>query len=392
MVILLVLALTYLMYTSAILLRNVFSLPILSDRAEHTSTDTIPKVSVCIPARNEEHAIGKVVRAACTQNYPNFEVLVLDDQSTDKTAQILQTLKIEFPDRLHIISGRNKPEAWLGKPFACHQLSEHASGDYLLFIDADTILSPHSLPNILALSKRNNLGFITVWPQQITETFWEKLVIPMVYFALLTLLPWTYTERKPRWMPLFFHQKYRDMFAAACGQCMFFSRKAYQQIGGHISVRDNVVEDVALSKVIKQHNISMKMLYGGDAVFCRMYRSHREIWQGFRKNFLAGFSNNLLLFGVMALLHIVVFILPIGVLLASLCIPLQKLLILMAGCALALIFFQRLLVQWVMNQPISYTLWHPIGVLWFQVLGVRCVIDKISGKQVSWKGRAVDKK
>ncbi len=384
--------LIYLAYTSSILIRNLFSISKLEDFLpnEKIEVSQSPVISICIPARNEERSISKSVEAACRLSYTDFEVIVLNDQSTDATGDILNSLLEKFPNTLKVIQGTEKPSDWLGKPFACHQLSKHASGEYLIFVDADTILSDEAVSAALNVMRSNNLGFCTVWPRQITDNVSEKIIIPHVYFALLTLLPWHYTERKPKWMPNFFHQRFKDMFAAACGQYVMFTREAYHQIGGHESVKNEVVEDVALAKMIKNADITMKMLYGSTQVACRMYESHQEVWQGFRKNFFAGFSYNLFLFLIMAIIHIAVFLVPIGILLASLFVDMSSEIIMLSLLAFMIVLVQRAAVQRLMSLPLLYSFTHPIGVIWFQILGLRCISDYLLGKKVSWKDRQVN--
>ncbi|WP_069133071.1 glycosyltransferase [Rhodohalobacter halophilus] len=383
---LLLAAFFYLIITSFILIRNRYELtelPNSSSEVEHSKF-----ISVCIPARNEEMNIGNLLSTVLKQNYPNYEVIVLDDQSTDATPQIIDQFKKQYPKKLTSYTGKPKPDDWLGKPWACHQLGQHATGDLLLFLDADTQLEKDALEKVAAGFSVYNLDMLTVWPRQELVTFWEKTVIPLVYFALITLLPTIYVYRKPRWMPDLFYQSIRDKFAAANGQCVAFKKSSYQAIGGHTSVKNEVVEDVALARNIKKAGLQMRMFTGLNSIWCRMYQSHEEMFEGFRKNFLAGFGNSLLLFTLAGLLHFLVFILPFAVLFGQLYFY-NPLLFFLSAAAVSIIFLQRFLVsQWFQWDPL-YVFLHPIGVLWFQRLGITKIFDKLYQRSSTWKGRNV---
>lgn len=342
-----------------------------------------PKVSICIPARNEASVIERCVTSALKQNYPRFEVLVLDDQSTDGTGEILAKLSGIINNLIHI-KGKEKPNDWLGKPWACHQLSEAASGDILIFIDADVWLDEDSIPK--AVKELSDVDAITVWPEQILASFWEKQVIPLVYFALYTLLPSRYVKHAPKWLPSFLRNRFAPKFAAACGQFIAFSKNAYSKINGHESVKDQIIEDVELAKNIKSNGLTLKMLHGVDTVFCRMYSSDSELWNGLRKNFFVGFGKNTVFFLLMSILHLIVFIVPIFTFVYGFQVNSMELLI-WSSISLILIFFQRATLNYIFRWDIYSAFTHGLGVLWFQVLGLQCLVDHFTGKSVSWKGR-----
>jgi chlorobactene glucosyltransferase len=223
-------ALFYLLATSLIFLRNRFDLTPLPAVTESDENTEKPSISVCIPARNEEQNIGILLKSLQEQDYPDFDIHVLDDHSEDRTFQTVQSFQKKNDDKLFLHKGLEKPEKWLGKSWACHQLGRHSEGEILLFLDADTQLLPGALKGIAAAFDRFQTDMITVWPHQKMDSFWEKTSIPLIYYALITLLPAVYVYRDPRWMPSFLKKKFRSLFAAACGQCIAFRRKAYQKI------------------------------------------------------------------------------------------------------------------------------------------------------------------
>tara|TARA_Y100001935_G_scaffold224416_1_gene200812 strand:+ start:227701 stop:228867 length:1167 start_codon:yes stop_codon:yes gene_type:complete len=380
---LLLFSLFFLIITSAVLVRNQLEFHALKQVRQIEITDQ-PLVSICIPARNEEMNIKKCVESALNQNYPYFEVLVLDDQSTDMTPEILQMIEAEHVD-LKIFKGAPKPKDWLGKPWACHQLSKQAQGDFLLFLDADVWLHKNALKQTVPFFSA--FDAITVWPEQVTETFWEKMIVPMIYFALFTLLPAKYVERPPRWLPSFFKTRLEHKFVAACGQYFAFKRTAYDNIGGHEAVKDEVVEDMALAKLLKQNEIRLKMFHGADQIWCRMYRSHHDIWQGFQKNFYAGFGSAFEFF-FMWVLHLIVYLFPVYALFYGLFYGSFELILFATGI-LTLIFVQRLVLAAKFKWNIFYGLLHPISVIWFQVLALSIFWNKLTGKRTEWKGRQV---
>ncbi|WP_445666306.1 glycosyltransferase [Fodinibius sp. AD559] len=388
MTILLYIALGYLLITGGILYLNKRDFTPLSPTPRNYFDEQAPAVTICIPARNEANSIERCVRSAIDQHYPNHHVLVLDDESTDGTSEILASLSEHYPDTLTVINGKPKPDDWLGKSWACHQLSEQALGDIIFFIDADTWLEPETTSKVVRTMGSDVVDFITLWPQQKFGTFWEKTIIPLVYFALLTLLPTRYIYRSPKWLPGFLKQKMSPLFAAANGQFMAFKKKSYQAIGGHQSVKDNVVEDVGLAKNIKKGGFRMKMYHGKNAVSCRMYKSGKELWQGFRKNFFAGFGHNLVLFIGMGLLHIITFIIPI------LSLPFLFLwgstkLTLLALAAVLLMYLQRFTVDTWFSWKLRYGFLHPLGVGWYQILGIQVLSDYFNEVSAQWKDRDI---
>ena len=347
-------------------------------------------VSLLIPARNEAAVIEKCVLSGINQTYSKLEILVLDDESEDNTPKILK--KIQAVNKsVRVITGSGPLPGWLGKPRACMQLSEAASGDLLLFIDADTWLEPNAITEIVESFLHENLDAITVWPQQHVITFWEKTVLPLVYFALITLLPVEYVKRDPRWLPHFFRPIFRTSFAAACGQCIGFSRKAYDGIGGHSSVKNEIVEDVELAKMLKIHGYRIAMYHGIGQVHCRMYNDHQSMYQGFRKNFFAGFGYSYVFFLLAAMLHIVVFILPYLLLAYSLMVGVSIITI-CAASSIMLIHLQRWILDRKNKWDSLFGLLHPLGVLWFQWLGITVLADRIGRRHVEWKGRSISSK
>ncbi|KPQ00322.1 MAG: chlorobactene glucosyltransferase CruC [Bacteroidetes bacterium HLUCCA01] len=380
----------FLSATAVILFRNLLTFNRIHDGLVSPAGSARPKVSILVPARNEAGVIGRCISSCLKQSYHPVEIVVLDDQSEDETPSILRQMT-ENESRLRVLQGKGPAEGWLGKPRACQQLGEAADGEVLIFIDADVWLETTAVTRIVNNLYRDNLDALTVWPQQRLVGFWEKVVVPLVYFTLTTMLPADYVRRDPRWIPPVFRAYFKTAFAAACGQCIAFRKDVYTAIGGHSAVKDRVVEDVELAKTLKKQGFTIGMYRGNHQVHCRMYTNHHEIRQGFRKNFLAGFGNNLGLFCAAALLHIVVFILPFAGFIIALMHG-NEALLLVSFTAIILVHLQRLAVDLSNGWNPVYGLLHMLGVLWFQRLGITVLSDYIMRRNVSWKGRNIQPK
>lgn len=267
-------------------------------RLKATQPTARPKLSILIPARNEAAVIGQTIQALLGQTYPNFELILLDDQSDDGTGTVA-TQAAGDDARFRLLVGAPLPSGWLGKNWACHQLSQAATGDYLLFADADVRWASNALTALLALAQIEQADLLTVWPTQHTESWAERLVVPLMSFAILCYLPI---------LPV--HFTHWPAFAAANGQCLLFRRSAYDKIGGHTAVRQNVIEDVALAKTIKAHRLRLRLADGNRLVSCRMYQNWSEVKAGFAKNILAGHGNSIPFLLLSTLFHWLLFLFP----------------------------------------------------------------------------------
>ena len=380
-------SLIFLLFSSIILTHNRLYLKELPVKMA-ADPDFTPFVSLCIPARNEEGNLQKLLPGILNQTYKNFEVLILDDESTDKTPEIIDKYRQQAPSLIKKIEGKPKPSGWLGKTWACQQLSTTANGSILIFVDADTRLMPKFISGIVNAFRIDRPDMLTVWALQITSSFPEKCVIPLVYFTLFTFLPTRYASKKPFFLPDFIYKKISPLFAAANGQCVAFTKEAYHQIDGHKSVKDEVVEDVELAKNIVRKGLKLKMYTGIQSILCKMYNNHKDMVNGFRKNFYAGFKYNLPLFLSAAFLHLTVYILPF-ILAPYAFITGNIMLFQLSAAVITVLLLQRLIIAlWQRSNPI-YAFTHPLGVLWFQYLAFITLSDHHKNRQVYWKNRRI---
>jgi chlorobactene glucosyltransferase len=279
--------------------------------ASFTSANNGPLVSILIPARNESHNIGRCLKGLLNQQYENYEIVVYDDNSDDDTPEIIKTYQAKS-SHIRFIQGGELPEGWKGKSHACHKLSQAARGELLVFIDADVSCSPETISKVVSALTLPNTDAVTIFPEQICRTWAEKLTVPVMDMLLYCFLPIPLC-------PLF----KKPSFSAATGQFFAFKRTAYTTIDGHRGVRNDVLEDIMLARQLKLHGKEVSIVSGVGSVRCRMYRTWREVRDGFSKNFF-GVTNYstvpfiffVTFFQIIFLLPIVLFILTPTILLA----------------------------------------------------------------------------
>ncbi|MGO9863921.1 MAG: glycosyltransferase [Terriglobales bacterium] len=233
-----------------------------------------PEVSIIIPARNEEVSLGDCLQSLTTQTGVTFEIIVVDDASSDRTRQIAQSFA-----GVRVISPGPLPPGWTGKNNAVVAGTRVASGRWFLFTDADTVHQLGSLARALVEAKENNAEMLSYSPEQIAVTFWEIAVLPVVFAELARQYP---------------PQKVSDPaspLAAANGQYILIRRETYDAIGGHTAIADNLLEDVALARAVKGAGRRIRFRYAADMVRTRMYRGFRQVREGWTKNLALLFPN-----------------------------------------------------------------------------------------------------
>jgi chlorobactene glucosyltransferase len=243
-----------------------------------------PMVSILLPARDEARTVSACVTSLLAQRYPRFELLVLDDHSTDATPAILGRLAARDA-RLRVLAGQPLPAGWLGKHWACQQLADQARGELLLFTDADTLHHSDALRHAVAALLAEQADLVSVLPRQTLRSWGERLVVPLLPWSLASFYPHRLSARRVlgvSQLPL--------ALTMAVGQFMLFRREAYVRGGGHAAVRANVVDDIALARALTRQGGRCRLLDAGGLVTCRMYRSFAEASQGFSKNLFAAFD------------------------------------------------------------------------------------------------------
>ncbi len=329
-----------------------------------------PRVSLLIPARNESHNIRDCIDSLRKLNYPNLEILVLNDQSEDDTSRIVQEIS-GTGTRIQLYEGQALPPGWIGKNWACHQLSEIAAGEFLIFTDADNRYEPRAVENTLGWMHRYQLGVFSAFPQQLAGTFFEKLVVPVIDLFLYASLPLWLTFRASR-----------SSLAAANGQWIAFRRESYQQIGGHSSVRDQIVEDVELSRRAKKQKIRLLTAAGTGIVYGRMYHSVREVWDGFSKILFGLVSNYTLLFFALLLGMLLVYIFPYILLF-------RPQVFYLALGAVGLNMLLRFILAVTYKHPVFISVFlHPLSILLIILIGFNSFFRTKYGS-IFWKNREI---
>jgi glycosyltransferase involved in cell wall biosynthesis len=302
-----------------------------------------PKVSICIPARNEARCIADSVRAALAQDYPEFEVLVVDDRSEDDTGRLATEAAVDDP-RFRLIGGEEPPKGWAGKPWACQRLSAEAVGELFLFIDADVCLAPWALHAAVREQQIRESSLLSLFGDWDLKGFWEAAVVPVVGWLIRGSVDLDEVNRR------------NSPQAFANGQFILVERRAYERVGGHGAVRAEVLDDVRLAKAFKMRALPCSMLHAPGAFQTRLYTSLKDIIAGYSKNLYEGMDRRLSL-GLGAILFVF-----IGTLLPFLLF-------------IALVVLQN---YWEWSIGLGWVLWS--GTLCFLILLFRWRIERLEGR------------
>ncbi|CAN5543931.1 glycosyltransferase [soil metagenome] len=341
-----------------------------------SGTLALPAVSVLIPARDEEGAIGAAVASVLANTGVEFEVVVMDDASTDRTASIVRDMAVT-DSRVRLESAPALPRGWNGKQHACWALAHAARNPLLCFVDADVRLEPEALSRMAALLVRGERGLVSGFPRQVTETWLEWLLLPLIHFVLLGFLP---VERMRR--------STDPSFAAGCGQFILVDRDAYFACGGHSEIKATMHDGLMLPKVFRQHGYGTDLADITDLATCRMYRNARQVWFGLAKNATEGIAAPVRILPISVLL-VMGQVLPfafaawfawrVGI---SLAVWIY-LLIGMVGA-----WLPRVLAVVRFRQNWRGALLHPLGILVLLAVQWYALSRKLLGGAVSWKDRA----
>ena len=243
--------------------------------------DSSPFISVCVPARNEERDIQACLRSLLEQNYTQFEVIAVDDNSTDATGVIIASLALEYP-RLTHVKGAPLPADWFGKPHALYQAFQKAKGEYLLFTDADPVFHPPALTTAMYCMQTRNLDVLTLMPGTQFGSFWERAVQPVFFGFIGALTRFKKVNDK----------KCPD--AMGVGAFIMIKRDVFERIGGYAQVKQEIVEDIALVRCAKKAGASLMVADGKSVFSIRMYHSLKEIWEGWRKNMFVAMKQSII--------------------------------------------------------------------------------------------------
>ncbi|GAC1400175.1 MAG: hydroxychlorobactene glucosyltransferase CruC [Ktedonobacteraceae bacterium] len=347
-----------------------------------------PTVSIIVPARNEENNIARCIRSLLEQDYSQFEVIAVDDGSTDKTEQILDELAHTHPqgNRLWVLRLRDElPAGWAGKPHALHLGVQEAQGEWLLFTDADTWHAPNALRSVITQAVQEGMDLFTVGTQQELPTFWERVLMPMAYLGISMQYP-------PRLV-----NDPKSKVAIANGQYLLIRKTVYEFTGGYArpDLRSTLLDDRDLARVVKSNGFKLHFVDGRDLIHVHMYRGLRDTWRGWRKNAYLGSRGGLPfvlleLFGL-PMITIVPFLLPLLARLTTHACDGSGIGSEEATTASVVELLPLLLYRlWLNNMlrvPWYYAFTHPLaGVIFEGILG-ESTWRILTHKGVDWRGR-----
>jgi chlorobactene glucosyltransferase len=340
-----------------------------------------PLVSVVVPARNEAHNIERCVRSLLNSKWPSLEVIVVDDRSEDATGPLVRALA-EADVRVRVIDGAPVPEGWFGKQWACAQGASAARGSTLVFTDADTAHAPTLITRSMHAMHARALDFLTVGGFQELGSFWERVVMPQVFYMIATRYGGAGTVNRAR--------RSRDKIAN--GQYLCFTRACYDAIGGHASVRGKAAEDLALAQLVHARGMRGELVIGAHELSTRMYTSLAEVVNGWTKNIVTAGADTLpagvvprLLLPVLLLVVPLMHLAPPVTLIASLFVPVASGARMWATvCTVVLLLWWAFIYVRAFRQSPLYALTLPLGALIVLFIIARATMR---GRGVEWKGR-----
>jgi glycosyltransferase involved in cell wall biosynthesis len=350
------------------LVRTIVNLALVPRLRADARPEREPFVSIIIPARDEARVIEQTVRAFLAQTYPNLEVIVVNDRSTDGTGEILRGL---FDDRLTIIDGDEPPPGWLGKPWALDQGSRIARGELLLFVDADVVYAPAAIRAAVAHREIRQTALLSLLPHFEMRGLGENAAMPMLAMFCFTFMP-TWMSNRTRFAAL----------AIGGGTGNLVTRSAYAAGGGHEALRDSVVDDVALARLVRRSGGTTEVVRADELVSLRMYHGLAEVVEGFTKNAFAIYGRNYV-FGLLINAGALIFhILPYVLALTGDRIGIVTVVIISVT---RLILFRSLryrLDNALFLHPLMVAIWIWIFLRSMWLTGIR--------RQILWRGRTYD--
>lgn len=350
--------------------------------------DAVP-VSVLIPARDEEGNIGDALRCVLASRGVALEVVVLDDDSSDRTGEIVREIAAG-DTRVRLVWGRCLPEGWNGKQHACWLLANESTQRLLVFLDADVRVEPDLLARMAAFRETSGAALVSGFPRLITVTWMEKLLLPLIHFVLLGFLPIGQMRRSTR-----------PSLAAGCGQFMLLEREAYFASGGHSAIRETMHDGLLLPRVLRRAGHRTDLADITELASVRMYDSAAKVWQGLAKNATEGIATpgKIVPLSLMLMLGQVVPVLLAALWAAMLSIAYTgakmsgtpfsvDLSTLLIAAALVASLLPRLLAVRRFRQPLLSALLHPLGIMLLLAVQWYALARKLVGKPVGWRQRS----
>src|SRR5438445_5123879 len=357
--------------------RTLMHFPTLPNQTG-TASD-VPLVSIILPVRNQAGTVSDCVRSLVGLEYPNKEIIVVDGGSTDGTRELVQ----KFASEITLVDEEPLPVGWVGKNWACHIGDKKSRGELLLFTDGDSVHATDSLARSVNYLQFGSVDLVRLAPGTILRSSWERLLQPPIFLLIMILVGGQLVNDDNR------------LNAIGNGQYMLFRREAYERIGGHYAVRDKIIEDYSLGRLLKRAGMRLRFVTASDALGVRMYASLGEIWRGWRKNFYTVSEKYMLARAITRILLMFTFlvlpfvILGYGVVLAT-ATPLNAYLI--AGLFMSgLLWLGIVMLDNSIGVSPLYALMFPLAIIVYIFIGIDSTVRGSLGFGFSWKGRVYGK-
>ncbi len=338
-------------------------------------------VSVIVPARNEARNIGRCLAGLAAQPLPGVQVIVLDDNSADATGEIARSFAERVPG-LRVLAGEPLPPGWAGKCWACWRAAEHSTGEWLLFLDADTAPQPGIITALLKYAVAHHCDMVTALPYIELGSFWERVLMPPFAGLIQAVIPLDKVNDP------------QSPHAMANGQCILMRRDVYFAVDGHRAVRDSVLEDVRLAQTIKGAGYRIAVVAGPDLLHVRMYTNGAEVAEGLHKNAAAGaratgglrtvwagFRQTLLATAPTLLVVIGLVLAALGGTDAWLFFAFG------AGLLVVTVSYWGYVVSQLHRLNPAWAIFYPFGTMCYFMLATAAMISVARGRGVVWKGR-----
>jgi len=347
------------------------------------------RIAVLIPARDEERNILACVESVLASRGVEIEVLVLDDASTDRTAEIVQEIALGDA-RVRLVATQSLPAGWNGKQRACWLLAQETNAPLLLFLDADVSIMPDALERCSAEMQASGVALLSGFPRQITVGWMEQLLLPLIHFVLLGFLPMGRMRASTK-----------ASYAAGCGQFFLVDRRAYFESGGHEAIRKTRHDGLRLPQAFRRHGFRTDIVDLTDFAAVRMYDSAGAVWMGLAKNATEGLGaparivplTILLLLGqvlpVMAAALWLAFWVSSQVVGATFDDPRMAATVsVLLALAVVAVYLPRMLAVRRFKQPPLSALLHPVGIILLLVVQWYALTKQVIGRPVAWRARA----
>lgn len=344
-----------------------------------SSNSANPLISILVPARNEEKSISKCLDSLSKQTYPNLEIIVIDDQSSDRTFEIIQEFTKKDP-RIKLIPGKPLPGGWMGKCWALYQGTQIAKGEWFLFSDADVVHAPLTVNSVYQYAVKNDVDFLTLKYKLLVKSFWEKVIPSSINFAK----SWFYPSPKKV-------NKMDTLAIEVKGDFVFVKRSIYEKLGDHYTVKDEIIESSALMRHFKKARHKVALLDGSHIIRVRKFHSFSDIVSSYSKLFYKSFQSrmNILLYFIYIFL-LVALLSPLGYITFYLAFNFSVLNTKILFWSLSQIFILFAVAMFFYkkdNFKPWYALTFPLGAVLIMYIASKALFELIIEKRLSWRGR-----